>query len=211
MIPVRRGLGDLESAIGSRDFLRCHWSYLVNIHYVEGVEGQNLRMKDQTLVPISATNTANIRRKIIDWIYMKSVVTSMIAFVLAAAVSLLLLLLWGFRLRKTLRREREENCWLRKLLRIGFRTDHADLAQLRKLRHDLRQYLILAGESGNAGESRRLAGCAGCRTICQRAGERGLSPLWNGTIWSARKSWGFRRICKLRCPKHGKMPSPISA
>ena len=68
----------------------------------------------------------------------------MIAFVLAAAVSLLLLLLWGFRLRKTLRREREENCWLRKLLRIGFRTDHADLAQLRKLRHDLRQYLILA-------------------------------------------------------------------
>ena len=72
VIPVRRGLGDLESAIGSRDFLRCHWSYLVNIHYVEGVEGQNLRMKDQTLVPISATNTANIRRKIIDWIYMKA-------------------------------------------------------------------------------------------------------------------------------------------
>ena len=69
---VRRGLDDLESAIDSRDFLRCHWSYLVNIHYVEGVEGQNLRMKDQTLVPISATNTANIRRKIIDWIYMKA-------------------------------------------------------------------------------------------------------------------------------------------
>ena len=134
----------------------------------------------------------------------------MIAFVLAAAVSLLLLLLWGFRLRKTLRREREENCWLRKLLRIGFRTDHADLAQLRKLRHDLRQYLILAERAAMPAKAAALRDALDAAPSA-RERESGVVSALNGTIWSARKSWGFRRICKLRCPKHGKMPSPISA
>lgn len=62
----------------------------------------------------------------------------------AAGVLALWLLLWVLRLRKSLRREQEENCRLRKLLRIGAQAANADLVQLRKLRHDLRQYLILA-------------------------------------------------------------------
>ena len=67
VITTRRGLDDLESAIESQDFLRCHRSFLVNLNYVEGIEGSDLRMKDQTLIPISSASTSNIRRQFIEW------------------------------------------------------------------------------------------------------------------------------------------------
>ena len=60
----------------------------------------------------------------------------------AGAVALVLLL-WALRLRKALRREQEENGRLRRMLQIGSQAAGADLAQMKKLRHDLRQYLIL--------------------------------------------------------------------
>ena len=72
VVIARRGLDDLESAIESQDFLRCHRSYLVNLNHVEGVESNDFRMEDQTLIPISSANTSSIRRKFIDWIYMKA-------------------------------------------------------------------------------------------------------------------------------------------
>lgn len=69
---VRRGLDDLESAIDSRDFLRCHRSYLVNLNHVEGIEGSGFRMDDETLVPISTANVNKIRGQFIDWTYVKA-------------------------------------------------------------------------------------------------------------------------------------------
>ena len=72
VITARRGLDDLEAAIDSQDFLRCHRSFLVNLKHVEGMEGSDFRMVDQTLVPISTANTAHIRRQFIDWTYMKA-------------------------------------------------------------------------------------------------------------------------------------------
>ena len=72
VITARRGLDDLEAAIDSRDFLRCHRSYLVNLNHVERIEGNDFRMADQALVPISIANTARIRRRFIDWTYMKA-------------------------------------------------------------------------------------------------------------------------------------------
>ena len=71
-ITARRGLDDLEAAINSRDFLRCHRSYLVNLNHVEGLEGNDFRMEDRTLVPISAANAARIRKLFVDWTYMKA-------------------------------------------------------------------------------------------------------------------------------------------
>ena len=71
--------------------------------------------------------------------------TSLLAAV--ASVLALGLLLWVLRLRKTLRREREENQRLRRLLRVGSQAASTDLAQMKKLRHDLRQYLTLAEAS----------------------------------------------------------------
>lgn len=72
VVVARRGLDDLESAIDSRDFLRCHRSFLVNLNHVEGVEGNDFRKKDRTLVPISSANAARIRSQFIDWTYMKA-------------------------------------------------------------------------------------------------------------------------------------------
>ena len=64
------------------------------------------------------------------------------ALAAAAGVLALGLLLKALGLSKALRREREENSRLRRLLQIGTQAAGNDLAQLRRLRHDLRQYLI---------------------------------------------------------------------
>ena len=72
VITARRGLDDLESAIDSRDFLRCHRSFLVNLNHVEGIEGSDFRLEDRTLVPISGANAARVRSQFIDWTYMKA-------------------------------------------------------------------------------------------------------------------------------------------
>ena len=54
LIVTRRGLDDLEAAIDSPDFLRCHRSYLVNMNYIQGMEGNDFRMSDGSLVPIGS-------------------------------------------------------------------------------------------------------------------------------------------------------------
>ena len=69
---TRRGLDDLESSIDSGDFLRCHRSFLVNMNHVEGIEGNDFRMRDKTLVPITASQAAQIRGRFIDWTYIKA-------------------------------------------------------------------------------------------------------------------------------------------
>lgn len=72
ILAVRRGLDDLELAIHSRDFLRCHRSFLVNMNYIQGVEGTDFQMPDGILVPISSSHVARIRNQFIDWTYIKA-------------------------------------------------------------------------------------------------------------------------------------------
>ena len=69
--------------------------------------------------------------------------TGVLLALLAAGVLgwLLWRLCW---LREALRREREENRRLREIFRVGSQVAQTDLTQLRRLRHDLRQYLVLA-------------------------------------------------------------------
>ena len=71
-IVARRGLDDLEAAIDSPDFLRCHRSYLVNMNHVLGLEGSDFRMNGGDLVPISSANAAKVRSRFIDWTYLKA-------------------------------------------------------------------------------------------------------------------------------------------
>ena len=71
-VVTRRGLDDLERAIDSRDFLRCHRSALVNMNYIQGLEGNDFRMRDNSLVPISSSNSPQIRNQFIDWTYFKA-------------------------------------------------------------------------------------------------------------------------------------------
>lgn len=69
-----------------------------------------------------------------------------LTYTLVAVVGVLALwLLWrALHLGRMLRREQEENRRLRSLLQMGSQTAQSDLSQLRQLRHDLRQYLVLA-------------------------------------------------------------------
>lgn len=71
-VVTRRGLDELETAIDSRDFLRSHRSFLVNMNHVAGIEGGSFRMSDGVRVPISAANQAKIRNTFIDWTYQKA-------------------------------------------------------------------------------------------------------------------------------------------
>lgn len=74
----------------------------------------------------------------------------LVLLLLAAAGALLGLQRKKKALAQTLAREQEENRRLRELLQMGSQMAQNDLAQLRRLRHDLRHYLLLA-ENPTAG------------------------------------------------------------
>lgn len=76
IVVTRRGLDDLESAVDSGDFLRCHRSFLVNMNAVRTIEGSDFRMEDGALVPIGSSNAPRVRRLFLDWTYSKAWVRS---------------------------------------------------------------------------------------------------------------------------------------
>lgn len=72
VVVARRCLDDLEEAISSRDFLRCHRCALINMNYVQGMERNDFRMSDDSLIPISSASLSQIRSQFIDWTYFKA-------------------------------------------------------------------------------------------------------------------------------------------
>lgn len=71
IVTAHRGLGELQTAIGSSDFLRCHRSFLVNMNHIQKTEGNSFRMDSGDLVPISSSDTAQIRERFMDWTFVK--------------------------------------------------------------------------------------------------------------------------------------------
>ena len=69
---TRRGLDALEEDLNSRDFLRCHRSFLVNMNHIQRIEGSDFRMCEGTLIPISTSSLTRIRNTFIDWTYCKA-------------------------------------------------------------------------------------------------------------------------------------------
>lgn len=57
-------LGELEERLSAGDFLRIHRSYLVNIHYVEGVIGNQVRVGKE-LLPISRSKREEVMRRLV--------------------------------------------------------------------------------------------------------------------------------------------------
>ena len=55
-VVVRKSLDDLERAVDSPDFFRCHRSYLVNLRHVDHIQRRDFCMDDGTLLPISLQN-----------------------------------------------------------------------------------------------------------------------------------------------------------
>lgn len=70
-----------------------------------------------------------------------------IVLAFAAVGALAWCLFWLFRQQKILHKEQEENRHLRNLLQMGSHLAQTDVAQLQKLRHDLRHYLLLADDA----------------------------------------------------------------
>ena len=69
---VRRGLDDLERAVDSPDFFRCHRSFLVNLSHVECIESSDFLMSDGARIPISSANLPRARDTFLDWVYRKA-------------------------------------------------------------------------------------------------------------------------------------------
>lgn len=72
LLVTRRGLDELEGAVNSRDFLRCHRSYLVNMNHIQGLKGNYFRMAGGDEVPIGSSNKARVRSSFLDWLYIKT-------------------------------------------------------------------------------------------------------------------------------------------
>lgn len=70
-----------------------------------------------------------------------------LVLILALAGVVLAALVWVLRLRQALRQKREENQRLRQVLLLGSHSAQKDLSALRKLRHDLRHYLLMTDAS----------------------------------------------------------------
>ena len=68
-VVVRKSLDDLERAVDSPDFFRCHRSFLVNLNHAERIESSDFLMSDGARIPISSANLPRARNIFTDWIY----------------------------------------------------------------------------------------------------------------------------------------------
>lgn len=68
-VVVRKSLDDLERAVDSPDFFRCHRSFLVNLNHAERIEISDFLMSDGARIPISSANLPRARDIFTDWIY----------------------------------------------------------------------------------------------------------------------------------------------
>lgn len=68
-VVVRKSLDDLERAVDSPDFFRCHRSFLVNLNHAERIEISDFLMSDGARIPISSANLPRARNIFTDWIY----------------------------------------------------------------------------------------------------------------------------------------------
>ena len=68
-VVVRKSLDDLERAVDSPDFFRCHRSFLVNLNHAERIESSDFLMSDGARIPISSPNLPRARNIFTDWIY----------------------------------------------------------------------------------------------------------------------------------------------
>ena len=64
-------LDDLEAAIDSPDFLRCHRSYIVNMNYIANMTTGDFILQNGCHVPISATMRAKAKQSFCDWMFQK--------------------------------------------------------------------------------------------------------------------------------------------
>lgn len=52
-ITYKKRISDLEEELPKSHFLRCHRSYIVNLHFIKSIEKESLTLDDNTIIPIS--------------------------------------------------------------------------------------------------------------------------------------------------------------
>ena len=52
-ITYKKKISDLEEELPKTHFLRCHRSYIVNLHFIKSIEKESLTLDDNTIIPIS--------------------------------------------------------------------------------------------------------------------------------------------------------------
>ena len=52
-ITYKKKISDLEEELPKTQFLRCHRSYIVNLHFIKSIEKESLTLDDNTIIPIS--------------------------------------------------------------------------------------------------------------------------------------------------------------
>lgn len=62
-------LSALEDSLGGEPFLRCYRSYIVNMDYVERIEGNNFLMKSGTQVPITRDGRKGIQNRYLAYVF----------------------------------------------------------------------------------------------------------------------------------------------
>ncbi len=63
-------LDEMEKSLDDR-FIRCHQSYLVNVHYIRGIDVENFYLVDNVYIPISQKKYWAAKRKYIGYIKAK--------------------------------------------------------------------------------------------------------------------------------------------
>ena len=52
-VTYKKKISDLEEELPKAHFLRCHRSYIVNLHFIKSIEKESLTLDDNTIIPIS--------------------------------------------------------------------------------------------------------------------------------------------------------------
>lgn len=69
-VGTRLTLSSLDKELGGPPFLRCHRSFIVNLHWVQNIQERDFLMRNGSLVPISRTYSSFVQKQVVE--YLKS-------------------------------------------------------------------------------------------------------------------------------------------
>lgn len=65
---VKYKLSELLEMLAHDDFIRCHNSYIVNMHNITRLERRFVLLKDGTQVPISRSRNEEVKERFLEWL-----------------------------------------------------------------------------------------------------------------------------------------------
>lgn len=69
VLQTARSITALEEDVAGAGFLRCHRSYLVNMHHIRRIEKRDFLMDNGHKVPLGSTMAASVRSRFMEWVF----------------------------------------------------------------------------------------------------------------------------------------------